>query len=368
MSGTSADALDAALVDFDGDQPKVLTASTTPLSVALRDQILSLYEPGAGEIDRLGSLDRELAEGFAHAALQLLKTAGKSPDDVIAIGSHGQTIRHRPRPASGLPFTLQIGDPNLLSELTGITTVADFRRRDMAAGGQGAPLAPAFHRAVFGRSGYNRAVINIGGIANITWLPAEGSVTGYDTGPGNGLMDAWILHSLRHPYDAEGAWAAQGVVNSTLLSELLDHPYFRLPPPKSTGREEFHWRWLESILAQNPHLQHVDVQATLLELTTQSISREVTTRCADAEVYICGGGARNTALMTRLQDLMPRTTICTTDALGIPPDYVEAVAFAWLAMRTILGLPGNLPDVTGAQSEVILGGIYPAGRTQLKLR
>lgn len=366
MSGTSADALDAALVEFDGDRPTVLTASTTPLSVPLRDQILSLYESGGGEIDRLGSLDQDLAIGFADAALQLLKAAGKSPEDVVAIGSHGQTIRHRPRPVSGLPFTLQIGDPNLLAELTGITTIADFRRRDMAAQGQGAPLAPGFHRAVFGSPGVDRAVINIGGIANITWLPAEGPVTGYDTGPGNGLMDAWISRSLQCPYDAEGAWAAQGSVDSSLLSQLLNHHYFRLPPPKSTGREEFHWRWLESILMQHSNLHSVNVQATLMELTAQSISREVTARHPDAEIYICGGGARNTALMRRLQHLMPRAQISTTDVLGIPTDYVEAVAFAWLAMRTLLGLPGNLPDVTGAKREVILGGIYLGGRTQLK--
>lgn len=362
MSGTSADAIDAALVEFDGDQLEVLAASTTPLPFGLRDQILSLYEPGTNEIDRLGSLDQALAKCFAQAASQLLENSGKSAEDVAAIGSHGQTIRHRPRPASGLPFTLQIGDPNSLAELTGITTVADFRRRDMAANGQGAPLTPGFHRAVFGRPGCNRAIINIGGIANITWLPATGPVTGYDTGPGNGLMDAWIFNSLQRNFDADGDWAAQGTVDSTLLAQLLEHPYFRLPPPKSTGREEFHWRWLESLLKQHPNLPPENVQATLLELTARSISREVTALQADAELYICGGGASNTALMARLQVLMPQAKVSTTASLGIPPDYVEAVAFAWLAMRTLSGLPGNLPDVTGAEREVVLGGIYPGKR------
>jgi anhydro-N-acetylmuramic acid kinase len=362
MSGTSADAVDAALVEFDGDQTNVLAASTTPLHHSVRNQILSLYESGADEIDRMGSLDRELAQGFADATLQLLKDSGKSPGAVTAIGSHGQTIRHRPRPNSGLPFTLQIGDPNLLAELTGITTVADFRRRDMAAGGQGAPLAPGFHRSVFGRQGDNRGVVNIGGIANITWLPSAGPVTGYDTGPGNGLMDAWIWQSQQRPFDEAGTWAAQGNVNPTLLGRLLNHSYFRLQPPKSTGREEFHWRWLESILADSPKIPAVDVQATLLELTAQSISREVLARQPSSELYICGGGARNTALMVRLQHLLPQSRVTTTDELGIPADYVEAVAFAWLAMRTLNRLPGNLPEVTGALSEVILGGIYP-GRT-----
>jgi anhydro-N-acetylmuramic acid kinase len=361
MSGTSADAVDAALVEFDSDQPKVLAASSTPLPSQLRTRILSLYEPGPDEIDCLGTLDRELAEGFASAALQLLKDSGKPPREVTAIGSHGQTVRHRPRPTKGMPFTLQIGDPNLLAELTGITTVADFRRRDMAAGGQGAPLAPGFHKSVFARPGCNRAVVNIGGIANITWLPASGPATGYDIGPGNGLMDAWIWRSQQRPFDEAGIWAAQGVANPILLSQLLDHLYFRLPPPKSTGREEFHWRWLESILANTPELPAADVQATLLELTAQSISREVIARHPDAELYVCGGGAHNARLMARLHDLLPQGRVSTTDELGIPPDYVEAVAFAWLAMRTLNRLPGNLPDVTGAEKEVVLGGIYPGG-------
>lgn len=359
MSGTSADAVDAALVEFDSNQPKVLAASTSPLSAPLRSRILSLYESGSDEIDRLGTLDRELAQNFAAAALQLLQDTGRSPRDVTAIGSHGQTVRHRPRPASGMPFTLQIGDPNLLAELTGITTVADFRRRDMAAGGQGAPLAPGFHRAVFARPGGNRALVNIGGIANITWLPATGPVTGYDTGPGNGLMDAWIAHSHQRPFDKGGAWAAQGIVDPALLAQLLAHPYFHLPPPKSTGREEFHWRWLEAVLANHPALPPADVQATLLELTAQSISRAVLAQAADAELHVCGGGAHNTHLMARLQALLPRGRVATTEELGIPPDYVEAVAFAWLAMRTINRLSGNLPEVTGAQREVVLGGIYP---------
>lgn len=362
MSGTSADAIDAALVEFQGHQPRVLRATTTPLPESLRTQVLSLYESGENEIDRMGSLDRQLASAFAKAALQLLQEAGVTPAAVAAIGSHGQTLRHRPRPSTGLPFTLQIGDPSLIAELTGITTVADFRRRDMAAGGQGAPLAPGLHQAVFAEPGRDRAVINIGGIANITWLPDTGPAIGYDTGPGNGLMDAWIARSQGRPYDEAGAWAAQGKVDTDLLMKLMDHPYFQLPPPKSTGREEFHWNWLTALLEQYPAVTAVDVQATLLELTARTIGNAIQAhKATGVEIYICGGGARNTTLMERLQTLLPGCSIRTTDELGIPPDYVEAVAFAWLAMRTLQRQPGNLPSVTGAVREVILGGIYPAG-------
>ena len=359
MSGTSADSIDAALVEFRESIPQVLATEATPLPPALREQILGLYQSDHGEIDRLGTLDRELGLAFAEAALQLLRNAGVSKDQIEAIGSHGQTIRHRPRPASGLPFTLQIGDANLIAEITGITTVADFRRRDMAVGGQGAPLAPGFHQAVFGDPLRNRAVINIGGIANITWLPARGVITGYDTGPGNGLMDAWIWRNQQVPFDANGGWAAQGNVEPDLLGTLLEHPYFDLPPPKSTGREEFHWHWLEEMLIQYPHIAARDVQATLLELTAQSISREIMRICPPAEAIVCGGGAHNAQLMRRLEAQIPEGSVITSAALGIPPDFVEAVAFAWLAMRTMRHLPGNLPAVTGARKEVMLGAIYP---------
>src|SRR5690606_16742799 len=231
--------------------------------------IIDLYQPGDNEIDRFGSIDREIAYIFADAALQLLQKAQISAHEIVAIGSHGQTIRHRPRPLQGQSFSLQIGDPNVIAEITGITTVADFRRRDVAAGGQGAPLVPAFHRAIFSSAEHCRIILNIGGVANITRLPTNGLVRGYDTGPGNGLMDAWISRNLGLPFDKEGKWAGSGKVNDELLAMLLSHPYFQLAPPKSTGREEFHLSWLDRLLTSLPTISPEDVQATLLEMTAR---------------------------------------------------------------------------------------------------
>lgn len=359
MSGTSADAVDAALVSIEKDRCQVVSALQLPLPQNIRERIIGLFDPGANEIDRMGELDIAMGRLFAEAALDLITLAGLSATDIAAIGSHGQTIRHRPRNSSGMNFTWQIGDPNTIAQLTGITTVADFRRRDMAAGGQGAPLVPAFHRAVFADRSQHRVVLNIGGIANITVLHPDGQVRGYDTGPGNGLMDAWIARCTGAKIDRNGDWGKGGKLSKELFSVLYSHPYFTLSPPKSTGREEFSLEWLLTILQAFPSLQHQDVQATLLELTARSISDQIGYCGERGEVLVCGGGAHNSALMERLTQLLPDFSVRTTGEFGVPVDYVEAVAFAWLAMRSLSRLSGNIPAVTGAHEEVVLGGIYP---------
>lgn len=360
LSGTSADAIDGALVEFAGDQLNVIATLATTIEAPLKAEILDLYQPGMNEIDRLGSLDRALGESFAQCATELMTLANVKPTQVTAIGSHGQTVRHRPRLSSNAPFTLQIGDPNTIAERTGVTTVADFRRRDLSIGGQGAPLTPAFHQAFFAQAGQDRAVLNLGGIANVTTLPAKGQVWGFDTGPSNGLMDSWIAQSLGKAYDQNGGWAASGTVRMDLLQQLLAHPFFDLPPPKSTGREEFTMGWVQEVLSGFSPLPGADVQATLLALTVQSISDCIQQHCAPAtEVFACGGGVHNDVLMQKLKEALPGFELHSTEALGIPPDWVEAVAFAWLAMRTLGGMTGNLPTVTGAKREVPLGGIYP---------
>lgn len=361
MSGTSADAVDAALVSIDDDACKVISSLQLPLPHDVRKNIIDLFDSGADEIDRMGELDIAIARLFAEAALLVVKQAGLSNIDITAIGSHGQTIRHRPRRLNGMNFTLQIGDPNTIAQLTGITTVADFRRRDMAAGGQGAPLVPAFHRAVFSQSTQYRIVLNIGGIANITVLLPQGSVLGYDTGPGNGLMDAWIARCTGEKIDVDGSWARGGNASPELLKVLYSHSFFSLSTPKSTGREEFSLSWLLTILKAFPTISDQDVQATLLELTARSIADQISRYGERGDVLVCGGGAHNSTLIQRIRSLLPEYKISTTDEHGIPVDYVEAAAFAWLAMRTLSHLPGNIPAVTGAQEEVILGGIYPRG-------
>lgn len=359
MSGTSADGVDAALVDFSAEIPKLHATLFTPYPSLLKQQILDLYLPGANEIERLGVLDVQLGLFYGQCVNQLLANAKVTPNRVCAIGSHGQTIRHRPKPNSPTPFTLQIGCPNTLSEATHITVVADFRRRDIAAGGQGAPLTPGFHREVFAHQTEARAVINIGGIANITLLRPNAPVLGYDTGPGNGLMDYWIAKHLGKHYDENGQWAASGSVNQALLHAWLNHPFFHKPAPKSTGREEFSSAWLEESLTQFSAVQPQDVQATLLAFTANSIAQCVTNEVTT--VYLCGGGAYNKALVNQLQLILPTIQIDTTAALGIAPEWVEAIAFAWLAKQTMAGLSGNVASVTGASRETVLGGIYPHG-------
>ncbi len=361
MSGTSLDSIDAVLVEFE-PQFRMLGELSSEIPEPLRQQILQLTLPGNDEIDRMGRVDLELGRCFAEASTQLLEQHAIEPSQVTAIGSHGQTIRHRP--AAG--FTLQIGDPNTIAEQSGITTVADFRRRDMAAGGQGAPLVPAFHRALFSRQGVHRIILNVGGMANLTWLPANQTqpVVGYDTGPGNVLMDAWIQRHLGQPYDKGGRWAATGQVNEILLSQLLALPYFAAPSPKSTGREQFNPQWLDAQLEEcGLSIRPEDVQASLLELTARSAVNEIKRiypHQRDLELYLCGGGSHNSLLLERFQVLLPESTVGTTEQLGLSPDWVEAAAFAWLAYRTMNRMSGNEPGVTGADGFRILGGIYPA--------
>ncbi|WP_347332194.1 anhydro-N-acetylmuramic acid kinase [Marinimicrobium locisalis] len=367
ISGTSADAIDAALVDFESGTPRLLAHHSEPLDVSTKAVIHQLAQPGPDEIDQLGDLDHKLGVAFAQAANQLMEKAGLSARDIAAIGSHGQTLRHRP-PGNGKtePFTLQVADPNLIAHHTGITTVADFRRRDMAAGGHGAPLVPALHHALFHNDGIDRAVINIGGVANVTWLPASDATTGFDTGPGNNLMDAWVQRTQGKAFDADGQWAASGTPNDSLLEIFLTHPFFRLTPPKSTGPEEFHLAWLDECLLQlDETLRPEDVQATLLSLTARTIVDSLVPLLAqngECEVYLCGGGAHNSQLREALSALLPGTSVGQTDSLGLPADWVEAVAFAWMAKQTLSGLSSNLPAVTGASAPQILGGIYPAQR------
>lgn len=368
MSGTSVDGIDAVLVSLSDGKPPVLAASHThPVPATIRDEIQALMHAGADEIERMGELDMALGELFAAAANAVINKAGLAPKDIRAIGSHGQTIRHRPRAAH--PFTLQIGNPSVIAERTGITTVADFRARDIAAGGQGAPLVPAFHRQMFRSPERERVVVNIGGIANITCLPADATrpVTGFDTGPGNTLLDQWIRHRQGHNHDDNGQWAAAGRASNELLEQLLADPYFAAPPPKSTGREHFNLEWLQGHLkrlAAPP--ADADVQATLVQLTAGTIATAIRRFLPDTqEAYVCGGGAHNRALMAALADNLSGIRVATTEALGLPPDWVEAAAFAWLAHQTLQGQPGNVPAVTGARRAVILGGIYPGGlRTQ----
>lgn len=368
MSGTSADAIDAALIRLapaDERGIELVAVHKHPLPPEIRRRIQALTRPGAASdaLEEAGALDTLLGELFAEAALALLAKAKRRPEEVRAIGSHGQTLRHRPDGSA--PFTLQIANPAVIAERTGITTVADFRRRDLAAGGQGAPLVPAFHRHVFHVPGRARAILNIGGIANLTYLPAEpqDAVRGFDTGPGNTLLDQWIQRHRGEDYDRNGQWAAGGRVVPALLEALLADPYFARPPPKSTGREYFHLGWLErhlgAIASFAPAAQ--DVQATLLQLTARSAARALREFLPPVEeLYVCGGGAHNSALIAALAEELAGIPVQTTDALGLAPDWVEAAAFAWLAHQTLEGRPGNLPSVTGARREVVLGGIYKA--------
>jgi len=363
MSGTSLDALDTALVDFSSQQPTLIATLSTEWPASLKSQLLALCSPGDNEIQRMGKADHELGKLCAQACQQLLKQAGIPADQVAAIGSHGQTIRHMP--VSDTPFTLQIGDPNLIAQLTGITTVADFRRRDMAAGGQGAPLAPGLHAAIFRSTDKNRAILNIGGMANLTLLFADQSlpVTGFDTGPGNILLDSWCQQHLHKAYDQDGQWARSGTVNFDLLERLLTTPYFASPPPKSTGRELFNPQWLEQQLKDGfLNISTENVAATLAELTAESICKDLQQHYPNCEeLLVCGGGAHNHFLMERIEALTAESVnVDTTSSLGIEPDWVEAAAFACFAKQTLEHKPSNLPSVTGANSSCILGGVYYA--------
>jgi len=357
MSGTSLDGVDAVLAELGPTgQIQLLRTHYLPYADSLRVQLLALHTPQPDEIHLAACAANELARLYAKAVGALLD--GIAPGTIRAIGCHGQTLRHRP--ADG--YTLQIGNAALLAELTGIAVVADFRSRDIAAGGQGAPLVPAFHAQVLQLPTIHRVIANIGGIANITDLPPGGAVRGWDTGPGNLLLDAWIKRHNGAHYDHNGAWAAGGTVHSGLLDALASHAYLTQLPPKSAGREQFNLGWLESTQSSlNEAIEPADVQATLLEFTAMSLADAISRECGDAqELYVCGGGAHNGTLMQRISARLPNIRVETTAVLGIDPDWVEALAFAWLARQTLHHAPGNLPSVTGARGERILGAIYPA--------
>ena len=363
ISGTSVDGVDAALVAFNGDQPHSLCARTYSYEQGLREAILAHSQRETPlTLDAVGELDHRIGAAFAEAARSLLEAAEFRPSHLTAIGSHGQTLRHRPHGPT--PFTLQLGDPNLIAEATGVTVVADFRRRDVAAGGQGAPLMPAFHAARWRDTTEDRAVLNLGGIANLTLLPAHGEVRGFDSGPANSLMDAWCLRHTGAAFDSQGAFAASGEPNGLLLDRLLAEPWLALPPPKSTGRDVFHLDWLAARLG-DISVAPADVQATLLRLTVRSIAdalRMALPSCV--RVIVCGGGVHNTALMTALRAGLPTARVESSAVHGIDPDFVEAIGFAWLARETLAGRAGNLPSVTGARGLRVLGAIYPAGTTR----
>ena len=356
------DGIDAALVELGDRSCKTVTTYSHGYPPSLRERLQrASRHPEATGIDELGRLDHATGHCFKDAAVGLLTKAGLSADSVRAIGSHGQTLRHLPRDAE--PFTLQVGDPNVIASATGITTVADFRRRDVALGGEGAPLAPAFHQWLFASEASPRVVLNIGGFANVTVLQdTSAKVIGFDTGPGNSLLDAWHRKHNGGPYDDDGAWAASGRVNESLLSMCLEDPYFSLPPPKSTGFEYFNLDWLARRLA-DAELASEDVQATLLALTVASIRQAIVEHAPDTtEILVCGGGVHNGALIRDLAAAVGPIAVRSTDDFGLHPDWVEAAAFAWLASRTLEGHAGNLPTVTGASRDTVLGGIYPAAR------
>lgn len=356
ISGTSVDGIDAALVEFNNDKYTLVDAIDYEFENTLKTSIHALCQPGDNEIERMGAADNLIAKAFAEAALKLIKKNDLTPDQIVAIGSHGQTIRHRPETEQ--PFTLQIGDPNIIAYKTGITTVADFRRKDMAAGGQGAPLAPGFHRAILNNPNEDTMVLNLGGIANLTVLYQDGRSMGFDTGPANGLMDRWIERHQQKTFDQDGEWANTGKVVKPLLEKMLAHPYFQQPAPKSTGREAFHLAWLDSFSEVEDESPR-DIQRTLLELTAQSVADCVNGLNENCKtLHVCGGGAYNSALMQRIGELVSPIKVITTSDAGIAPEWIEATAFAWLAKQTIGRKPGNIPSATGASSEKVLGGIY----------
>lgn len=358
MSGTSLDGIDAVLAEITAEGKTRLVASyylSFPQDLRLR--LFNLHAPQPNEIHLAALAATELARLYADAIHALLTQAGQDRASIHAIGCHGQTLRHRPDAG----YTLQIVDAALLTELTEITVVSNFRSRDIAAGGQGAPLVPAFHAHTLRHPSIHRVIVNLGGIANLTDLPPVGAVRGWDTGPGNMLLDAWIQKHSGVDYDKGGTWAASGMVNTTLLDNLLSHDFLRMPPPKSAGREQFNLDYLQEALAVLPApIDPVHVQATLLEFTAQSLCEAIKQECRNAqEVYVCGGGIHNDALIHRITAHLAPMQVASTAALGIDPDWMEALAFAWLARQTIHKLPGNLPDATGARGTRILGAIYP---------
>ncbi len=361
MSGTSMDGIDAALVSFGDHQCNVLTVCASDYPDALREELLlASRRPAQCTVDKIGQLDRWVGECFRDAALRLIDESDYNAASITAIGSHGQTLRHQPRAAR--PFSLQIGDANIIAAGTGITTVADFRRMDLASGGEGAPLAPAFHRWLFADANRNRAVLNIGGIANVSMLrTSSNEVIGFDTGPGNTLLDGWIRNNLDQTFDHDGEWARGGNVHESLLGQMLADPYFDQPPPKSTGFEYFNGAWLRSRLASlgDMRIPAADIQSTLAELSARTIATSILKFAPDIdEVLVCGGGVHNTDMMQRLRSYLSGVQVSSTEIYGLHPDWVEAAAFAWLAKRRLEGKTGSLPEVTGASRAEVLGAVY----------
>ncbi len=356
ISGTSADGIDVALVDCAEERVRLLKGITISLAPTLRQQVLALSQgDGSYDIDQYGRLDVQLGEAFAAAALALLGIAGVAPEAIRAIGSHGQTVRHRPLGTH--PFTLQLGDASIIAERTGIPTVADFRRADVAAGGQGAPLLPILHARLLATRDEPCAVLNLGGIANLTVLGDANGIRGFDSGPANALLDAWCQLHTGQPVDSGGVLAAQGRPDRDLLNTLLRDPYFGAPPPKSTGREYFHLRWLDDHL-RGRDIAVADVQATLLALTVQSVVQALAEHAPSTRLlWVCGGGVHNRHLMEALKAALPFPVRSTAD-VGIDPDFIEAMAFAWLAKARLQGIPGNVPSVTGARGTRVLGAVY----------
>ncbi|MEX2131493.1 MAG: anhydro-N-acetylmuramic acid kinase [Pseudohongiellaceae bacterium] len=357
ISGTSIDAVDCALLQFKDDQPQLSATLSYPYSPSLRQSIFEMCANESNSLKVLGTADVEIGRTFAAAALAILEQEKLQPTDITAIGSHGQTVFHHPLQPT--PFTTQLGDPNVIAQLTGITTVADFRRMDMAAGGQGAPLAPLFHQQVFKSDQFDRVIVNVGGIANISILARNIPFIGFDTGPGNVLMDYWINETQQLIYDESGKLASSGSINSKLLDRLLDEDYFQRPAPKSTGREMFNGNWLRSKLAHLGESVNVaDIQATLLELTAVTVTDAINKSVKPDGVYVCGGGAYNTRLMSRLSELLPYSEVNSTAAIGFAPDWVEAATFAWLAKQRIEEIRIDARLLTGASRPCVLGGLF----------
>jgi anhydro-N-acetylmuramic acid kinase len=363
MSGTSMDAIDAVLVEFDSNGlANTAACHSSAFPDSLKANLTAIVQPSwTGSLKHIASLNATLGSIYAETAEALIQKSNIPKDKINAIGNHGQTIWHQPDDEPH--FSWQLGDANRIAELTGVTTVADFRNRDIAAGGEGAPLVPAFHKAVFSHSTKNRVILNIGGIANISLLSPNQNTLGFDTGPGNSLLDAWCLENQNKPFDKDGAWGATGKLIKPLLDELMTEPYFKRGHPKSTGKEHFNLQWLKQKLTSS--MTPEDVQATLVEVTALSIAEGIklaskVNQLKIDEVYVCGGGSKNLCLMQRLKQLLNSAAVDKTDSLGVDADWVEAIAFAWLARQTMLGLPGNLPSATGATGFRVLGAIYPA--------
>lgn len=360
MSGTSMDGVDGVIADFSSGV-RVLRHASAPFSDGLRSELMALNASGPDELHRGWLAGNALMRVYADVVRDLLAGSGLAPSAISAIGAHGQTVRHRPQQFDGTGYTIQLAQPALLAELAGIRVVADFRSRDVAAGGQGAPLAPFFHRAVFAATAETVGVLNLGGISNITLLRADGSTQGFDCGPANALMDAWCLQHTGQPYDDDGRWAAGGKVLPDLLAAMLSEPYFAQRPPKSTGRDLFNRPWLDAHLRPFASAAPVDVQATLAELTARACADDVQRHAPGlCKLVVCGGGALNGHLMRRLQALLPQARVASSADEGLPPLQVEAAAFAWLAMKCVRGEALPLEKTTGARGARVLGGIYPA--------